>query len=220
MQFADFDRFDSSCGRTAESLAVLPCVGEASAYTLSQDLVFECSKNAEQAGHCPTGWSGQVQRFGQRHETNAEIFQFLECGHQIRQRPAPPVQTPDEYDVDFTAPRRFDQLPPQFALGSAGADFLDLQDDGPAARSGVLAHGAYWQRDRLLVLRRDTRIQSDAEHFRLLSSVAKNLSGFRLLRCPSYGHFRMPDPHGRTLWFSAIRELIILCGGRGRICAR
>jgi hypothetical protein len=33
----------------------------------------------------------------------------------------------------------------------------------------------------------------------MFPSVAKNLSGFRLLRCPFYGHFGMPGPHGRTL---------------------
>ena len=127
---------------------------------------------------------------------DAEMIQFLECGDQIRQRSSPAVQTPDEHDIDLAPSRCFHQLLPQFAFGSAGADFLHLQDDGPAARGGVLAHGAHLQRKRLLILCGDAGIQADPEHFRLLSSRGQKPVLISSSQMPVLRPFR----HVRSAW--------------------
>ena len=60
-------------------------MGETGTYTFPQDLVFERREDAEQAGHRTTGWSRQIQSFRQGYEADAEVTQFLQRGHQIRQ---------------------------------------------------------------------------------------------------------------------------------------
>jgi hypothetical protein len=47
--------------------------------SFSKNLPFELREDGEQAGHGASGWRGQVQRFGQRHEPNAEMLQFLQA---------------------------------------------------------------------------------------------------------------------------------------------
>ena len=78
MEFPDLSGVQHRCCRTAQALTVLAGVVQASPYPFSQDVPFEFSENSEQTGHSPARWRGQVQRLGQRDETDTEMFQFLE----------------------------------------------------------------------------------------------------------------------------------------------
>jgi hypothetical protein len=70
------------------------------------------------------------------------MFQFLECGRQIRHGSAPWIQTPHQHDVDFPPPRRFQQFFSCFPLRRTGANLTNLQrarssnHDGQHTRAG------------------------------------------------------------------------------------
>jgi hypothetical protein len=122
------------------------------ANALAQDLAFELGEHREQASHRAPCWRGQIECLGQRYETDSEVLQFLERRNQIRDGPAPSVQAPHQDDIDFAPTSDREQSLAQFALRRAGAYLFDLRSDGPAALSGVLAHGADLQWQCLLVM--------------------------------------------------------------------
>jgi hypothetical protein len=66
------------CG-PAQPLAVLASMGQASPSSFLQNLPFEGGENGQHCSHRTPGRRGQIQRFGQRDETDAEMVQFLQC---------------------------------------------------------------------------------------------------------------------------------------------
>src|SRR5947209_19062542 len=106
-------------------------MGEPGTYTFPQDLVLECSEDAEHSSHGSTSWRCQIQCFGQRHEADAEMIQFLECGDQIQQRPTPPGESPDHHDVDFAPTSCFSQLLALFAARSSYPVLLHVHHYSP-----------------------------------------------------------------------------------------
>ena len=83
MQFPDFCSVHRRCCRPAQPFTVLPCVGQASPSSSAQNLPFECGEYGQQSGHGASGWRGQIQRLGQRHEADAKMLQFLKCSEQV-----------------------------------------------------------------------------------------------------------------------------------------
>ena len=136
MQFPDLGSLEARSRRPAQSFAVLPGVRQASPSSFPQNLPFELGEDRQQAGHRATGRRGQIQRLGQRDETDAEMLQFLKCRQQIRYRPAPAIQSPHQHDVDLAAARRLHQFFAGFSLARSGADLPDLHGDesSPAGR--------------------------------------------------------------------------------------
>ena len=65
------------CEGPTQSFTVLPGVSQTGAHPLAQNLAFKLGKYGQQSRHSPTGRRGQVQRFSQRDETDAQVFQFL-----------------------------------------------------------------------------------------------------------------------------------------------
>ena len=111
---------------------------------------ISCSNAAntrQQSSHGAARRRGQIQSFGQRHEPDAEVIQFLQCGHQIRQRASPPVQTPDQHDVDLAASGCLHQLLAAVRVRMRRSRPPSPADDRPAARDRVLAHRAHLQRN-------------------------------------------------------------------------
>ena len=131
---------------------MLAGVIQTGANALAQDLAFELGEHREQASHRAPCWRGQIECLGQRYETDSEVLQFLERRNQVRYGPAPSVQAPHQDDIDFAPTCDREQSLTQFALRRAGAYLFDLRSDGPAALSGVLAHGADLQWQCLLVM--------------------------------------------------------------------
>src|SRR5205823_13684484 len=87
--------------------------------------------------------------------------------------------------------RSLQQLLPPLPLGSARADFFDLQSDPPARRAAY-SRIADLQRNGLLVVGRDAGVKTHAKlSLSLLRGVAKNPPRFRLARGPFFGHFRV-----------------------------
>jgi hypothetical protein len=78
-----------------------------------------------------------------------------------------------------------------FSFDRAGADLTHLRGDGPAAPGRILAKRAILHRESLLIVGGNARVQAGAKHFLLTSSLAENVSGFRLAGGPFYRHFRM-----------------------------
>jgi len=78
--------------------------------TLAQNLALELGEHSQQCGHGAAGRHGQVQRLGQRHEADTEVFQLLQSGKQVGYRSSPAVRPPYQYYIDFTATRSFYQL--------------------------------------------------------------------------------------------------------------
>src|SRR6202795_4133439 len=102
------------------------------------------------------------------------MLKFLECRYQVRDGPAPAIQTPHHHDIDFTPSCSSEQRFAQLALGRARADLFDLRDDSPAALGCIFAEGADLQRQRLLIVRGDASVQANPK------GVAKNPAGLRL----------------------------------------
>ena len=64
MQLPDFRSVNGRGCRPTQPFPVLPCMGQASPSSLTQDLPFECGEDGQQAGHRPTRGRSQVQRLG------------------------------------------------------------------------------------------------------------------------------------------------------------
>ena len=77
--------------------------------TLAKNLPFELGEHGEQSGHGAAGGGGQIECFGQRDETHSEMLKFLQRRNQIRNGPAPAIQTPNQHDIDFAASCGSDQ---------------------------------------------------------------------------------------------------------------
>ena len=88
------------------------------------------------------------------------MLQFLEGRQQVRDRPAPAIQPPDQHHVDLAAARGLQQFLPPLPLGSARADFFDLQSDRPTPAGGVFPQGAGLHRDGLLILGRNAGVEA------------------------------------------------------------
>jgi hypothetical protein len=117
------------------------------------------------------------------------MLQFLECGQQVRYRPAPAVQPPHQHQVDLPASGRFQQLLTRLSLRRAGANLTDLQSDRPASPGGILTHRPVLHGESLLVIGGNAGVQPHTKHFRQLTSLAKNVSRFYVLEPPFGGHF-------------------------------
>jgi len=87
--------------RPAQPFAVQPGLGQPGSSSLPQNLPFKLCEYRQKAGHRSTGWRSQVQRLGQRHKAHSEMLQFLKGCQQIRYRPAPAVQPPNQHDIDL-----------------------------------------------------------------------------------------------------------------------
>ena len=69
---------------STQALAILPSMGQTGAHPFAQNLALELRKHRQQSGHGPTGGCSQVQRFGQRDETDAQMLQLLQRAEQDR----------------------------------------------------------------------------------------------------------------------------------------
>jgi hypothetical protein len=68
--------FSNSHG-PAKMLSLEPRFGNARADTFAENFVFEGREYREKASHGATRRRRQIQRFGERNETNAEFGEFL-----------------------------------------------------------------------------------------------------------------------------------------------
>jgi hypothetical protein len=124
MEFPDLSSVKPSGHRPAQRIAVLPGMGQTCANPVPQNVSLELSEGSQQACHSSTGWRGQIQRFGERYKTDSEMLQFLDCCQQVRYRPAPAIQPPDQHDVDLPASRCIEQLLPECSVGRRRNRFL------------------------------------------------------------------------------------------------
>lgn len=180
-------------------------MGQSGTDPLPQDLPFKLGENGQQAGHGASGWGGQVQGFGQGNKTDAQMLQFLECGEQIRYRPAPAVQPPNQHDIDLAAACGLQQFLTSLSPRRTGTDLTNLHGDRPAAPGSILPHGATLHGQCLLIVRGNAGVQASAKHFRRLPCLAKNVVGFCLRKGLFGGHFRTSPNHGRSRSFPARR---------------
>lgn len=63
----------------AKPFAIVPCMSEAGTDSVAQDLRLELGEDGRQRGR------GQIERFGQRYEADAEMFQLLKGCEQVGQ---------------------------------------------------------------------------------------------------------------------------------------
>ena len=128
------------------------------------------------------------------------MAEFLECCDQVRQRSAPPVQSPDQDYIDFAAARSLQQLLPQLSLRSLGTDFFDLHGDSPPPLGRVLAHRAALHWWRLLIPCGNTDVHANMERcFGPAEGVAKNPTRIGFAEGLFSGRLRVTLPGGRNL---------------------
>jgi len=137
----------------------------------------------------------------QRNETDPEMLQFLQCGEQVRDRPAPAIQSPHQHQVDLPAASGFQESLAGFSARGPGVHLANLHSNRPTAPGGILPHGAALHRQGLLVIGGNTGIQARSEHFCRLPCLAKNVSRFCLWRSLLYGHFGASPQHDRSRSF-------------------
>ena len=126
MQSPDFRSVDDRGCRPPQPLPILPCMSQASPSSFPQYFPFEFGKNSKQSSHRSTGRRGQIQRLGQRDKPDAEMLQLLECRQQIRYRPTPAVQPPNQHYTDLATAGCLQQFLTSFPLGRTGADLTDV----------------------------------------------------------------------------------------------
>ena len=78
-QLADLIHVQGDCNGPAQALSVLPGVGQTGAYAFAKNLALEFGEHRQQSRHGSTGGRGQVQRFGQRDETDA-VLELADSG--------------------------------------------------------------------------------------------------------------------------------------------
>jgi len=78
------------------------------------------------------GRGGQVQCLGQVDEPDAEVLQFPERRQEIRDRPAPTIQPPDQHHVDLPPASGFQQFLSRFPSCRSGVHLTNLQGDRPS----------------------------------------------------------------------------------------
>jgi hypothetical protein len=215
MQLADLGGVQSRRNWPIQLFAVQPSLRQSGARPVTQDLTFELGEDGQQTRHGTTGRSCEIQRLGQRDETDTEMLQFLQGGKQICYGASPAIEPPHQNHVDFTTARGFDELFTSLSLDSAGTDITDLQGDRPAASCNVLPQRTYLHRERLLIVRRNARVQTGAQHFRRSSWLAENVSGFRFAGSPFYRHSDGSHCHGHIGSFPAMSPSMILRGHGG-----
>ena len=64
-------------------LSVKPGFGNTGADSVAEDFVLELSEDREQSGHGAARRRRQIQRLGERHETDAQRSEFLQSDNQI-----------------------------------------------------------------------------------------------------------------------------------------
>jgi hypothetical protein len=69
----------------AKPFAIVPCMSEAGTDSVAQDLRLELGEDGRQRGRGAAGGCGQIERFGQRYEADAEMFQLLKGCEQVGQ---------------------------------------------------------------------------------------------------------------------------------------
>ena len=76
-QFADPIGVQRGGKGSAQTFAVLSRMSKSGADAFAKDFSFELREDGQQSGHSATGGRGQIESFGQRHEADAEMLQFL-----------------------------------------------------------------------------------------------------------------------------------------------
>jgi hypothetical protein len=154
------------CGHwSAKPFALQPGRCQTSSSSFAQNLSFELSEDSQQPGHGASDWCRQIQSLSLGNETDAEMCQFLEGRQQIRDGPAPAVQTPDQHDIDLAAASGLQQFLTSLSLRCTRANLPDLHGDVPAPPCGILAHGSILHGKSLLVVGGHTGIKSRTKHF-------------------------------------------------------
>jgi hypothetical protein len=151
VQFPDRSGLEACGYGPTEPFTVLPGVGQSSPSSFAQYLFLKLCEDSQKNGHRSAGWRSQIQCLGERDETDAEMFQLLECRQQIRHRPTPPVQSPHQHDIDVATACGFDQSFTCFSLCRTGANFTYLYGDRPSTPDNIFPHGAMLHRQRLLI---------------------------------------------------------------------
>ena len=75
--------FFPTVSRLAQVLSVEPGFGNTGADSLAEDFVLELSEVPERSGHGAARRRRQIQRLGERHETDAQRGEFLQSDNQI-----------------------------------------------------------------------------------------------------------------------------------------
>ena len=172
-------------------------------HPVPHNVPFELRENRKESRHCAARRRSQIQRLRHRNKAHAERRQFLQCRHQVGDRPASPIQPPHQHDINVTPSRGIDQPLSYCPRGCARAHLLTLFDNGPATLQNVLPQRPYLQGKCLLIQRGDARIHPRPQHSLLFACLAKNPVRFRLSDRLFGGHFRSVAEAGRKRWFSA-----------------
>jgi hypothetical protein len=83
VKLSDLAGFFPHRDRPAEMRALQTRLGNACANPFAEDFVFEVSEDLEQPSHGAPGRCCQIQRFGERYETNAQLRQIFQGDDQV-----------------------------------------------------------------------------------------------------------------------------------------
>lgn len=136
---------------------------DSSAYALASNFTLKFRKYCNHSGHRAPGRSREVERLGERDERDAELAKLFERENEIRKRSSPAIESPDDDRVDVASSRRLHELLALRSMLRARLHLVNLENDAPFAMVGVLAHLSKLHRNRVLVRRRDARVERDAK---------------------------------------------------------
>ena len=89
---------------------MLAGVIQTTSHTFAEDVPFELRKHGKQSGHRATGWCSQIERLGERYETDSEMLKLLQRRNQVGDGAAPPIQVPYQHYIDCAAASSSDQV--------------------------------------------------------------------------------------------------------------
>jgi len=136
-----------------------PGLGNPGFHPLAQDLAFKLGTDRQQPSHSPPHRRGQIQGFAEGDKTYAEELEFLERADEVREGAPPAIQAPDDDGIDGPSACRLHEDLALPALMRTRTDLLNGEDNSSTALCGIGRHGVPLEREGLLFLGRDTRIQ-------------------------------------------------------------
>lgn len=141
-----------------EGLSFGPCLRDAGFDALAEYFPFKLGEYGQHTRQGPACRRGHIKCFRQRDEADAQLGQFLQRQDEIGQRAAPAVQPPDDDRIQFASADGSKEVFPLGSLNCTRSYFSHFRNDLPSSASGIFTHRFDLQRQSLLVVCGNTRV--------------------------------------------------------------
>ena len=109
-------------------LPILASLVDARFHAIPQNIPLELRKHGQHSGQRPPARGREVEGFAQGDEADLKGGQLLQRVNQVRQRPPPAIQPPDQDAIDLSPAGRFNEHLPLGPGRGSGRHVFDQTD--------------------------------------------------------------------------------------------